>query len=736
VITQNRPELLSPAGDRACLNAALAGGADAVYLGCPRFSARAAAANFGADALAEAIDTCHERGVRVYIAVNTLIAPEEMEQAVQLLRELYKIGADAAILQDLGLLRRARAELPGFALHASTQMTLHNAAGAKWAARSGISRVIAARECRVDTLREMSEVIETEAFAHGAMCVSVSGQCLFSSAVGCRSGNRGQCAQPCRLPYTWTDHGGRKRSGALISPYDQAQLDNLAALADAGISALKVEGRMKKPEYVYHVTKAYRRALDELAANGRYRADSGTWRTLRRVFDRGGFSVGHAGGGEDASIIYAAVADHEPYARLGPDLVEEAADAKPPAIPVDMRLNARPGEAARLEITDGGHTITVESDRKLESALVPLTDERAAAQLRRTGGTCYAARSVVMETRGAHLPLSMLNQLRAEGLRKLRAARLESSRPVKSDDPARELFAKNNALPSPISPRLIARSQDAGAAPGLLDAGADVFEWAPHDLRVDALDDGLARLPKRSRFVMPEFISDAGLDIVSEWLRLHAERFDGVVVSNPGQLFVKWELPIHADAPIHVFNLDAARLLFDSNCQTVTLSPELTFAQIRRLSTAESPIAYPRQIPEMGGRLVLNAYGRERLMLLSHCPARVALGLRSRRGECAMCDAGSGADGTSLTDRVGAVFPLVRLRSPDECRLRLLNNAPTDQSRAGCFGLGVSLRVTFWDEPPELRAGIVRRFADGMSGKPLPVDIGYVYTTGHARRGV
>ncbi|MDR1261982.1 MAG: U32 family peptidase, partial [Oscillospiraceae bacterium] len=488
------PALLSPAGDRACLNAALSGGADAVYLGYTQFSARASASNFDEDSLRSAVELCHEYGARVYVAVNTLIAPEEMDQAVALLKSLHELDVDAVIIQDLGLLYRARAELPGLILHASTQASLHNAAGAGWAVRSGVDRVIAARECKPDTLREMSQILETEAFVHGALCVSVSGQCLFSSMVGCRSGNRGQCAQPCRLPYTWTPpygHKGRKARGALLSPYDQAQLDDLPTLIAAGVCALKIEGRMKKPSYVYHVTKAYRRALDELAAGISYRADDETWRTLRRVFDRGGFSRGHTGGDEDAAIIYEAITDHDVYAQLGEDLIGETA-ATPPPIPVDMNLFACPDVKARLTVTDGAHTVIVESEHALERARAPLPTDRAAAQLRKTGGTHYAARSVTADVSDAHLPLSMINRLRADGLARLHEARLESAKPSK---PTIQLFVKNSDYPSPIATQLIARSANAADA-ALLNVGVDVYEWMPHDLRADALNAGLADLPE------------------------------------------------------------------------------------------------------------------------------------------------------------------------------------------------------------------------------------------------
>ncbi|GHU76532.1 hypothetical protein AGMMS49992_22370 [Clostridia bacterium] len=722
-------ELLSPAGDRASLLAALAGGADAVYLGYSQFSARASAANFDTDELREAVELCRERGKRVYVAVNTLIAPDEMDKAVHLLHELARLGADAVILQDLGLLSRARAECSSLTLHASTQMTIHNRAGAVWAKRSGISRIIAARECGLDNYRAMAEVMEVEAFVHGALCVSVSGQCLFSSMIGCRSGNRGQCAQPCRLPYSWMDQRGVRIDGALLSPYDQAQLDNLEELLNAGICAFKIEGRMKKPAYVYHVTKAYRQALDRLASGDHPKADAETWDVLRKVFDRGGFSRGHVGGDEDAALICSQTTDHDcVYSRLDKALDDEAANATLPRVHISMRLTARSGMKAALYVTDGVRTVAVESLVLLERLTsAPLSNKRIEEQLRKTGDTAYVVDSVTTYVSDAHLPLSLLNRLRTDALDKLRLERLK--RTASHDGGVAVSILPMDDLPEAVETSLIVRAREAADASSLLAAGADVFEWMPHDLRSDTLDRAALslssdKLPSdKVRFVMPEFISDDALEAAADWVRSHAHRFGGVVVSNPGQLVVDWGLPIHADAAIHTFNPDAAKLLFDNGCQSVTLSTELTNAQMHKF-------------PRLGGRFVVNAYGRERLMLLSHCPARLARGYTAGHSACELCDHGAGADGTSLTDRTGAAFPLVRLRTEAECRLRILNCVPTDMTSAGCFALGTSLRLTFWDEPTDRRVKIAQRFRGILAGNSHPVKPDYAYTTGHARRNV
>ena len=253
-------ENLAPAGSREALDRAVAAGADAVYLGCSAFSARAGAGNFDEPALREAVAFCHFHHVRVHVAVNTLVKDHEFDDLMALLKLLAEVRVDAVLVQDLGVLRMIRLCFPGLTVHASTQMSLHNAAGARWAQRVGIRRVVLARECSLEEIRLTAATgVETEVFGHGAQCVSVSGQCLFSSAVGGRSGNRGRCAQPCRMLYTL-----RGQKGAWLSPRDVCLRDDLAALADAGACSVKLEGRLKRPEYVAVVAASYRRGLNTL----------------------------------------------------------------------------------------------------------------------------------------------------------------------------------------------------------------------------------------------------------------------------------------------------------------------------------------------------------------------------------------------------------------------------------------------------------------------------------------
>lgn len=269
------PELLAPAGDWHSFVAAVQNGADAVYLGTTQFSARQEAENFSLEQLSEAVSYAHSRGCRIYVAVNTLISGAEMPEAIRLAESLGEIGVDALIVQDLGLAANLRLLLPEIPLHASTQMTIHNTAGAAFLAELGFTRVVLARELSLDEIAAVvkGSPLDCEVFVHGALCFSYSGNCLLSSMIGGRSGNRGRCAQPCRLEYSLVNREGKVEAGEvggpyLLSPKDLNTLKHLADLVKTGVKSLKIEGRLKRPEYVATVVKAYRLALDNLKRPG------------------------------------------------------------------------------------------------------------------------------------------------------------------------------------------------------------------------------------------------------------------------------------------------------------------------------------------------------------------------------------------------------------------------------------------------------------------------------------
>lgn len=273
-------ELLSPAGSPAALEAALRGGADAVYLGAHAFNARMNAVNFDAAGIAEAAAACHRAGARLYVTLNTLVLEREYADALKTARELYNAGVDALIVADLGLTRELRLNFPDFELHASTQAGVHSADGARAMADLGFTRVVAARELTKQNITSICRTgIETEIFIHGALCVCHSGQCLFSSLVGGRSGNRGECAQPCRLAYN---------GGYPLSLKDNCLAAHIREIEATGAASLKIEGRMKSPDYVYTVTSTWRRLIDDSRDATEREIDA-----MARVFSREGFTDGY-----------------------------------------------------------------------------------------------------------------------------------------------------------------------------------------------------------------------------------------------------------------------------------------------------------------------------------------------------------------------------------------------------------------------------------------------------------
>src|SRR5919112_672347 len=301
------PELLAPAGSLDAVRAALANGADAVYLGAERFNARDEGAQLTLEEVGEACRLAHERGRRIYLTLNILLKPAELGDALMFLGEAIDLGVDAAILQDVGLVRLIQRAYPGFELHGSTQMTVHDESGARVMRELGVERVVLARENTLGDIRAIRAAVPElglETFVHGALCISYSGQCYMSGMISERSANRGSCAQSCRKDYVLTDleTNAELDRGYLISAKDLAATDHLAEIADAGVGCLKVEGRKKRPEYVATVTSGYRSFLDRLAAGDRTAPSPTEVEPLVQIYSRG-FTGGMYGGRAGRSYI-------------------------------------------------------------------------------------------------------------------------------------------------------------------------------------------------------------------------------------------------------------------------------------------------------------------------------------------------------------------------------------------------------------------------------------------------
>ena len=300
-------ELLSPAGDFTCLKAAVQNGANCIYFGSNLFSARASAKNFDDTELKEAIQYCKIRGVKTNLTLNILIKNNEFANAFNLAKKAYEYGIDAIIVQDLGLAKLLIETFPDLPIHASTQMSIHNLQGALKLQELGFSRIVLARELSINEIEYICQntSIEIECFIHGALCISYSGQCLFSSMIGGRSGNRGTCAQSCRLPYELIENNKTTiDKGHLLSPKDLCSLEYIPRLVNAGVKSFKIEGRMKTPEYVATVTKTYRKYIDLAQSGKEYKIEEKDIKNLMQVFNRGNFSSGHLSTNPNQQLIF------------------------------------------------------------------------------------------------------------------------------------------------------------------------------------------------------------------------------------------------------------------------------------------------------------------------------------------------------------------------------------------------------------------------------------------------
>ena len=688
-------EILAPAGSPESLQAAVRAGADAVYLGGGSFSARAFAHNFDDNALREAVRYCHARGVRVHLAVNTLLRDEEIERAVEFVRFACTLPVDAVLVQDTGLLLRLRECAPALPLHASTQMSLHTPQGAAAAGEAGMTRAVLSREMTAAELRETRGAvsIELESFVHGALCMSVSGQCYFSAMLGSRSGNRGMCAQTCRLPFSAP--GG---TGHDLSLKDLSLIPRLRELEDAGVMSAKIEGRMKRPEYVAAAVAACRRAADGEEIPPRLLEN------LEAVFSRSGFTTG----------FFDAPARGRTRPLFGTRSKEDAAAAtgavfgelhglyreEYPRVAVHMKLTARAGEPVSLTVTDAeGFSATAAGAPPEAARTRPADPARCADQLKKTGGTPFYAGEVSCDLdEGIALPASALNALRREALASLLAQREE--RPpipftfVPFSAPAHPV--REGALP------LRARFPSARLPKEALRCELCFVPW-------DTKEDALSRLIDEGYSLALELPRGLfGLEREAA-RRLEAARRAGVThcwAGNLGAVRLARELgfAVHGGFSLNITNTAALTFYERFGLTDTELSFELTLPQSAKIGGL-----LPR------GLLV---YGRQPLMLTRACPAA-----NGPRG-CLNCH--QTGEVPVLTDRRGVRFPVQCTGACSE----VLNSVPLelcdrpDELRWADFGV---VRLTC--EPEAEWGDILRRC---FAGEPPAGE----WTRGLAYRGI
>ena len=623
-------ELLSPAGSRAALEAAVQSGADAVYMGFGAFNARRNAKNFTDEEFADAVAYCHLRGVRVFLTLNTLLTDRELPQAAEVLRKASQMGVDAVLVQDWGVLTLAQAVTPDLPIHASTQMSLFTSGGACWAERLGMERVVLARELSREDIANVCRSCgaEIEVFVHGALCMCYSGQCTMSALIGQRSGNRGACAQPCRLPY---GVNGPCRNQFPLSLKDANLSAYLQELGDMGVACLKLEGRMKRPEYVAVITSIYRRLIDE--KRGPTAAES---QALEQAFSRSGFTDGYYRHRKGPAMFGTrpenAPEPKELFAQARAVYENGKENRK---IPVNLRLTVKRGEVLRLSgacAACGGVAIAMATGNIPEEARNrAVTEEELRQRLSKTGGTVFAADRIEIDLDdGLMVSASAVNALRRDALDALAAARTAVPERRSLPTPAlpeRETF-------SPSAPKLtcsIARLDQ------LTDAVAETVElvYVPIELLPHLTDyRGRAKLCA----VLPRVWRDGDEAGFREILET-TPALSAVSIGNAGHMAIVEGLRLEkrGDFGLNVFNSRAVDFWRQQGLDSVTVSFELRHQQVRELR---------KYLPCEG-----IVYGCLPLMVTENCMTGNA---GNCHGDKRLCDGDN-----YLTDRTGARFPLL-----------------------------------------------------------------------------
>ena len=621
-------ELLSPAGSPEAVIAAVQNGADAVYMGMGNFNARRGAKNFTDEEFERAVRYCRIRGRKVYVTLNTLINDREVESALDSARLASECGADGIIIQDLGLIAAVRQHLPDIPLHASTQMSIHNLAGVEAAAELGLTRAVLARELSLDQIRYITQnaPIETEIFVHGALCFCHSGQCYMSALIGQRSGNRGMCAQPCRLQYSL---GGRMDDHPL-SLKDNCLIDRLQEIEDAGVACIKIEGRMKRPEYTAIVTRIYANALKE-----HRQPTAEELEQLERVFSRQGFTQGYFNGDQEDMFGVRGEADPD-ASQLFAQARKGYSDGELRRVPVHFYTVAEKGQPIRaIAFDDDGHK-AVAAGRVPEKARGQgLSSAYLTEQMFKTGGTPYnVVENKAQTDPGLFLPAAAINELRRNLLADLSEQR--------GTPPRRRMGAipsKPKGTPPGTDPAMIFQVLSAEQLTPELAALKPKYLYVPMTV-MDEYFDLLEPFEEHGTVpvvVLPRVITDDEEPRVRETLeRLFDYGINEALVGNLGHAMLAKSvgLNVRGDFGLNVFNSLTMEMVRQAGFLSATASFELRIAQIRDLSKT------------LDTEMIV--YGRLPLMVSDQCVIRHSSG----RCSCAIP--------AQMSDRMGAVFPVVK----------------------------------------------------------------------------
>lgn len=637
-------ELLSPAGSSESVIAAVQNGADAVYMGLNNFNARKNARNFSDIEFEKAVKYCHIRGCKVYVTLNTLVSDLEMREAVNMALKAYSYGADAILIQDLGLAKNISSVEPNIELHASTQMSINNLDGVLMAADMGFSRVVLARELSLDQIQYITKnsPIETEVFVHGALCFSYSGQCYMSAVIGRRSGNRGMCAQPCRMKYSMDN----KRNEYPLSLKDNCLVKHLRELNDAGVSCIKIEGRMRRPEYVAIVTNIYSKALK----SGKEVTEDDI-NLLKSAFSRDGFTDGYfSGKKEDMNGVkgFESAPEHL-FAQVRKDYL----NGEKKRVPLKLYARAMRGTPIQAVCVDSeGHKVAVEGTYPENSISHETTEEEFIAQLKKTGGTPYYFDKLEAKIApGLYISPSSINSIRRNvlsSITKYRSSWNPNNNKINKD--IVELPKLNEDLNIHTKPKIIFQFSFEKQITKELAGLRPDYIYIPLDLLLECSKKLIPFLEMGSIpvVVLPRIIKDNDRINIEEKLKSVAKLgIKEVLCGNLGTISLaqKAGFFVRGDFGLNVYNSWSKDYLNKLGLISATLSFELRLSQICSMASCiDSEII---------------AYGRLPLMLTEQCILKDI----SNRCTC--------PEPSYLHDRFGASFPVIRTGS---CQNEILNS--------------------------------------------------------------
>lgn len=809
-----QPELLSPVGDWDSLYAAVQNGCDAIYLGGKDFNARQRADNFSTTDLAEIIDYAHLRGVKVYITLNTLHKEQEIPDLSFFIDQIYEFGADAVIVQDLGTAKLINSFFPDIELHASTQMNIHNLAGAELLEELGFERVILARELDLAQIREikMGTELQIETFVHGALCISYSGQCLMSSLIGGRSGNRGRCAQPCRMPYTLIDRDSGEiieedfTKSHLLSPKDINTLAMIPRLVEAGIDSFKIEGRLKRPEYTALVTRLYRKYINKyFSKRDDYEVEESDQEDLAQLFNRSGFIPGYYKGKKDLDLIshqrpknwglkigqvisydsqtqecqlrltkevkqgdgieiWTEQGDNiiltlseidyraddiiavriekevkkgaDVYKNSDQELLADLAKSyqKPNTlrnIEVYAKVTAQVGKYLRLELWDeAGYFVRTSLDFKVEEAKnQPVTGAEIEEQLARLGNTPYNLAQLNLEIdSNIFIPISKLNELRRQAVKKLNQTRLEGNQPKQRRNRYSSEKVKKKSNHKKIDePRLTARVNNLEQLKVVLDKKIAQVYFPLREVDLAQFSRAAQNAVKTEIFIkLPRIAHQDELEkIKTKLAKIDKNLIDGYLISQLGafELVTGTDKSLAADFSLNIFNSWTLERLAEFGVETAAVSPELRLKEIEDLATDKNIVKE------------VIVYGYLPMMVSNYCPVG---GVARKFDFSQECTINCQNRNYGLRDRKGMVEAIKT--DPQNCRSIIYNSQPLHLLNhlakfkdSNC----ARLRLDFTFEGKEETAEIIKNYQTQLRNPQQKVSSTIKnYTTGHFFRGV